>query len=56
MAFLNSTKKKYADEANFNLFVISSEGRNRTRKSTKIDDFLCRISSAISPFGCNDKL
>ncbi|WP_207383375.1 hypothetical protein, partial [Flavobacterium sp. VMW] len=36
-------------------FVISTEGRNRTRDSTKIGDILYGVSSAISPFGRNDK-
>ncbi|PUU67784.1 hypothetical protein DBB36_22215, partial [Flavobacterium sp. WLB] len=37
------------------IIVISTEGRNRTRDSPKIDDILYGASSAISPFGRNDK-
>ena len=36
-------------------FVISTEGRNHTRNSTKIGDFDCVVSGVISPFGRNDK-
>jgi len=37
------------------VFVISTEGRNLTRKSAKKIANLCRITSEISPFGRNDK-
>jgi len=40
----------------FTQYVISTEGRNHTRNSTKIDDFNCGVSSVISPFGRNDIL
>ena|GEM_PF-2268455 len=40
----------------FAKFVISTEGRNHTRNSTKIGDFLCGNTSAISPFVRNDKI
>ena len=35
--------------------IISTEGRNHTRNSTKIDNFDYGAFSVISPFGRNDK-
>ncbi|MNS99187.1 hypothetical protein D3C72_1335840 [compost metagenome] len=40
----------------FYFFVISTEGKNHTRSSTKIDDSDCGVFCVISPFGQNDKL
>ncbi len=37
-------------------FIISTEGRNHTQDSTMHVVNLCGITSAISPFGRNDKI